>query len=78
VDRFVAGIEEVRQGEAPQWSRSGNMISLVVTSQGCHLRQYDPPPKPGIVAEGELTHDELVAILLAWRDHVIACGSAKS
>ena len=77
VDRFLAGIEQVRRGEVPEWRRNGNMFCLVVKSDGCRLSQYDPPPKPGMLAEGQLTHDELVATLLAWREHVIACGRPK-
>ncbi len=77
VDRFLAGIEAVRRGTVPEWRRNGNMFSLVVTMQDCRLSQYDPPPKPGMLAEGQLTHDELVAILLAWKEHVIACARSK-
>jgi hypothetical protein len=77
VDCFVAGIEQVRRGEVSEWRRNGNMFSLVVTLQGCHLSQYDPPPKPGTLAMSQLTHDEFVAILRAWREHVIACGEPK-
>ena len=77
VDHILAGIEQVRRGEVPEWRRNGNMFCLVVKSDGCRLSQYGPPPKPGMPAEGQLTHDELVAILLAWREHVIACGRPK-
>jgi hypothetical protein len=77
VDRLLAGIEQVRRGEVPEWKRNGNMFSLAVTVEGCHLRQYDPPPKPGTLTEGQLTHDDLGAILRAWREHVIACGRPK-
>src|ERR1700733_14866248 len=61
VEGFLAGIEQVRRGEVPEWRRNGNMFCLVVKSDGCHLRQYDPPPKTGMLAQGQLTHDELVA-----------------
>jgi hypothetical protein len=63
VAAFLAGIE---------------MFSLVVNPGGCHLRQYDPPPKSGTLPEAHLTHDELIAILLGWRDHVLACSRLKS
>jgi hypothetical protein len=77
VDRILAGIEQVQRGEVPEWRRNGNMFCVVVTVQGCHLRQYDPPPRPGSLAEGQLAHDDLIAILRAWREHVIACGGPK-
>ena len=30
-----------------------------------------------MLVECQLTHDELVAILVAWKEHVIACGKPK-
>jgi hypothetical protein len=74
IDEYLDGIEKVRHGEFETWRMSGNSFRLVVKAEGCHLQQYDPEPRPGVLGAVDLSPDVLVSVLLAWKAHVLASG----